>query len=71
MDTQNLELLMERLITVNEKVLSELTEIKSELSDLKEEFNWVGEHTYGKVVYDGINEIASKLDSIEFNTSNI
>lgn len=71
MDTQNLELLMERLITVNEEVLSQLTEIKLELSELKEELNWVGEHSYGKIVYDGLNEITSKLDSIDFNTSNI
>ena len=71
MDTDVLESLLERLISINEDVLSELSEIKSELSEIKEEFNWIGEHTYGKVVYDGINEISSKLDSVESGISNI
>ncbi len=68
MGTENLETLLERLIEVNEAILSEISEIKTGIEEIKDELNWVGEHSYAKMVYDGLNEIESKLSEIETNT---
>ena len=71
MSTENLEYLLERLITVNEQILETVTDIKSEVQDINKELNWVEEHSYAKVIYDGLNAIESKLDTIDLGISNI
>lgn len=68
MGTENLETLLERLIEVNESILNEMSEIKTGIEEIKDELNWVGDHSYAKMVYDGLNEIESKLSEIETNT---
>jgi hypothetical protein len=70
MDTEKLECLLERLVTTNEMILDELRDIRSGISELKDEFNWAGEFTYGKMVYEGLNSIESNLDSVESSISN-
>lgn len=71
MSTENLEYLLERLITVNEQILETVTDIKSEVQEINKELNWVEEHSYAKVIYDGLNAIESKLDTIDLGISNI
>ena len=71
MSTENLEYLLERLITVNEQILETVIDIKSEVEDINKELNWVEEHSYAKVIYDGLNAIESKLDTIDLGISNI
>ncbi|KAB2825909.1 hypothetical protein [Aliivibrio finisterrensis] len=71
MSTENLEYLLERLITVNEQILETVTDIKSEVQEINKELNWVEEHSYAKVIYDGLNAIESKLDTIDSGISNI
>lgn len=65
MNTENIEMLLERLVTINEEISEKLDEVKYELGAIKEELNWVGEHTYAKVVYDGMNDITDKLHAVE------
>ena len=69
MNTENIEILLENLISVNEKILDELCEIKSGISEITNELNWVGEHTYAKVVHDELNNISTKLESIDCTLS--
>ena len=65
MNTENIENLLERLVAINEEISEKLDDVKYDLGAIKEELNWVGEHTYAKVVYQGLNEIAQKLDTVE------
>lgn len=65
MNNQNIEILLERLISVNEQILEKLDDVKYELGAIKEEFNWVGNLTYGKMVNDSLSEITEKLINIE------
>ncbi|MBC3435748.1 hypothetical protein HU735_10005 [Pseudomonas sp. BW16M2] len=69
MSTENIEMLLERLVAINEEVSQKLDDIKYDLSEIKNELNWVGEHSYAKVVYDGLNNIEMRLMGIESNTS--
>ncbi|MCF6202504.1 MAG: hypothetical protein L3J59_02375 [Methylococcaceae bacterium] len=71
MSTENLECLLEKIVLINENMLGVLGEIKNDMSDIKQELNWVGENTYAKVVYDGLNEITDKLSLVELGVSNI
>ena len=64
MNTENIENLLERLVAINEEISEKLDDVKYDLGAIKEELNWVGEHTYAKVVYQGLNEIAQKLDAV-------
>ncbi|MEH0666018.1 hypothetical protein H4F18_06895 [Vibrio scophthalmi] len=71
MKTENLEYLLEKLIAVNEQILETVLDIKTEVQDINKELNWVEEHSYAKVVYDSLNTIERKLDSIDSGISNI
>lgn len=71
MSTENIETLLERLVAINEEVSQKLDDIKYDLSEIKNELNWVGEHSYAKVVYDGLNDIEMRLIGIESNTSSL
>ncbi|BAN54489.1 MULTISPECIES: hypothetical protein [Pseudomonas] len=71
MSTENIETLLERLVAINEEVSQKLDDIKYDLSEIKNELNWVGEHSYAKVVYDGLNNIEMRLIGIESNTSSL
>lgn len=71
MNTENLEYLLEKLIAVNEQILETVLDIKTEVQDINKELNWVEEHSYAKVVYDSLNTIERKLDSIDSGISNI
>ncbi|MGA4532182.1 hypothetical protein ACPA1H_17740 [Ectopseudomonas chengduensis] len=71
MNTENIELLLEKLININEAILDKLDDVKYEVSTIKDELDWIKEHSYAKVVYDGIHEISSKLDTIEMGISSI
>jgi len=71
MSTENIEMLLERLVAINEEVSQKLDDIKYDLSEIKNELNWVGEHSYAKVVYDGLNSIEMRLIGIESNTSSL
>jgi hypothetical protein len=71
MSTENIETLLERLVAINEEVSQKLDDIKYDLSEIKNELNWVGEHSYAKVVYDGLNNIEMRLMGIESNTSSL
>ena len=65
MDNLDIELLLERLISVNERILEKLEDIGSDIDSIKNELNWIEEHSYAKIVYDGLNEISNKLDCID------
>lgn len=71
MNTENIEMLLARLVTINEEISEKLDDVKYDLGAIKEEFNWVGEHTYAKVVYDGLNDIAEKLHAVEMGIISI
>ena len=71
MSTENIETLLERLVAINEEVSQKLDDIKYDLSEIKNELNWVGEHSYAKVVYDGLSNIEMRLIGIESNTSSL
>ncbi|QXH54306.1 hypothetical protein [Pseudomonas maumuensis] len=71
MSNENIETLLERLVAINEEVSQKLDDIKYDLSEIKNELNWVGEHSYAKVVYDGLNNIEMRLIGIESNTSSL
>lgn len=71
MSTENIELLLEKLVAINEEVSEKLDDIKYDLASIKDELNWVGEHTYAKVVYEGLNNIEMRLIGIESNTSGL
>lgn len=71
MSTENIETLLERLVAINEEVSQKLDDIKYDLSEIRNELNWVGEHSYAKVMYDGLNNIEMRLIGIESNTSSL
>ncbi|WP_095077036.1 hypothetical protein [Pseudomonas sp. Irchel s3h17] len=71
MNTENIEMLLERLVTINEEISGKLDDVKYDLGAIKEELNWVGEHTYAKVVYDGLNDITEKLHAVEMGITSI
>lgn len=71
MSTENIEMFLERLVAIGEEVSQKLDDIKYDLSEIKNELNWVGEHSYAKVVYDGLNSIEMRLIGIESNTSSL
>lgn len=71
MSTENIETLLERLVAINEEVSQKLDDIKYHLSEIRNELNWVGEHSYAKVMYDGLNNIEMRLIGIESNTSSL
>ncbi|PLP85961.1 hypothetical protein CYD26_24255 [Pseudomonas sp. FFUP_PS_473] len=71
MSTENIEMFLERLVAISEEVSQKLDDIKYDLSEIKNELNWVGEHSYAKVVYDGLNSIEMRLIGIESNTSSL
>ncbi|WP_286914738.1 MULTISPECIES: hypothetical protein [unclassified Pseudomonas] len=71
MSTENIETLLERLVAINEEISQKLDDIKYDLSEITNELNWVGEHSYAKVVYDGLNNIEMRLIGIESNTSSL
>ncbi|WP_236184700.1 hypothetical protein [Pseudomonas juntendi] len=71
MSAENIEMLLGRLVTINEQVSQKLDDIKYDLSEIKNELSWVGEHSCAKVVYDGLNSIEMRLIGIESNTSSL
>lgn len=71
MDNINIEMLLENLISVNEQILDALNDIKWDISSIKNELDWTQEYSHAKKVYEGLNEISDKLDTIDINTSNL
>ena len=62
---ENVELLLENLVSINSQILDELRDMKSDISSILEELNWAGEHTFAEKVTDGLTEIESSLDAID------
>lgn len=57
--------LLERLVQINERVLEKLDEVKLELSAITNELDWEKEHSHSKVHLDKLKEIESKLFNFE------
>lgn len=49
MDLDNVEFLLEQLVSINQDLLIEVKDLKAEV---KEELNWTGTHTYGNIMYE-------------------
>ncbi|WP_305811426.1 hypothetical protein [Photobacterium leiognathi] len=71
MSTENLEYLLEKLISVNEQILETVIDIKSEVQNINKELNWVEEYSYAKMVYGSLKEIELKLFSIDSGVSTV
>jgi hypothetical protein len=69
--SEHIEMLLERLVTVNEAILDKLEDIKCDVGIIKEELNWVGENTYAQVVANRLHEIQLGIIGIESNTSSL
>lgn len=69
MENKEIQELLENILLVNERILDSLTDIRSDLFVIRNELSWVEEYSYAKTVYDQLNEISRKLDSIDINTS--
>lgn len=71
MSNESIELLLERLININEAILDKLDDIKNEVTTIKDELDWSQDYSYAKIVNDGLNEITTKLEIIEMEVSSI
>jgi len=71
MSTEVIEALLEQLVSTNESILNELVEVKQDISDIKEELNWVGEHSFAKMIYERVDEASDKLGEIQGLAFNI
>lgn len=71
MSTEVIEALLEQLVSTNESILNELVEVKQDISEIREELNWVGEHSFAKMIYERVDEASDKLGEIQGLAFNI
>jgi len=71
MSTEVIEALLEQLVSTNERILNELVEVKQDISEIREELNWVGEHSFAKMIYERVDEASDKLGEIQGLAFNI
>jgi hypothetical protein len=78
MNTENIEILLESLITVNQQILLELIDVKGDISEIKvgiseiiKELDWSEDLSLGGKINDSLTSIESSLDSINIDTSSI
>jgi hypothetical protein len=78
MNTENIEILLESLITVNQQILLELIDVKGDISEIKvgiseiiKELDWSEDLSLGGKINDSLTGIESSLDSINIDTSSI
>jgi len=69
MDTENIEMLLSRLIEVNENISNQLADVKAELGEIRSELNWAEDLAFAKQVNDSLNSIDLHLSSIEISVS--
>lgn len=71
MDTENIEMLLSRLIEVNENISDQISDLKAELSEIRSELNWAEDLTFAKQVNDSLSSIELHLSGIEINVSSL
>jgi hypothetical protein len=71
MNTENIEVLLESLITVNQQILLELIDVKGDISEIKvgiseiiKELDWSENLSLGGKILDSLTNIESPLDSL-------
>ena len=69
MELYTVENLLERMVSINQDLLTEIRELNAEVTAVKAELNHFTGSSYGQMVYEGLNTIERKLDSIDSNTS--
>ncbi len=71
MDAENLELLMERLISINEQILDRLDNIQSDMAEVRRELDSTVQHSYAQASLNDLHNIIMELQSITINTSGL
>ena len=69
MGTENLELLMERLISINEQMLDRLDRIQSDMAEVRRELDSTVQYSYAQESLDRLHNIITELQIITINTS--
>jgi len=69
MDTENLELLMERLISINEQMLDRLDSIQSDMAEVRRELDSTVQCSYAQASLNDLHNIITELQNITINTS--
>ena len=69
MDTENLELLMERLISINEQILDRLDSIQSDMAEVRRELDSTVQYSYAQASLNDLHNIIMELQNITINTS--
>lgn len=71
MDTENVEMLLVRLVEINENMSEQMSDIKNELSEIRSELNWAEDLSFSKQVYEALSSIDSHLGTIESDISSL
>lgn len=64
MDTSRVEELLEQLISQNQEVAETLRNIHREIERTNNELDWVREHSFAKMVTDGIQSLETSIQSL-------
>ncbi len=65
---ENIEALLENLVSINAEILSTLQDIKADIGTIKNELDYTREDTHSGVHLDKLDQIESALADIELNT---
>jgi hypothetical protein len=64
LNDSNIEALLIQLVEQNATIADRLADVIDELKELREEFNWVREHSFGKVLVDHLASIEGELQRL-------